>query len=72
MNDEETKTPRAAIYWNAGRTEWGKRGFDNFLIGASWSNWGTWPERHTHIYIGLWTLTIYTPSKGGKVRKDLT
>jgi len=62
---------RASIYWNAGRTEWGKRGFDNFLIGASWSHWGNWPERQTHIYLGLWTLTIYTPSKGGKTRKDL-
>lgn len=71
MNPAETKTPKIAICWNAGRTEWGKRGFDNFLIGASWSHWGNWPERQTHLYLGVWTLTITTPSKGGKVRKDL-
>lgn len=59
------------IGWNAGRTEWGKRGFDNFLVGASWSHWGNWPTRQTHIYLGFWVLTINTPSKGGKVRKDL-
>jgi hypothetical protein len=71
MNPHETKKPKIAISWNAGRTEWGKRGVDNILFGASWSHWGTWPERQTHIYLGLWTLTITTPSKGGKIRKDL-
>lgn len=62
---------KVEISWNAGRTEWGKRGFDNFLIGASWSHWGNWTTRQTHIYLGLWTLTIHSRSKGGKVRKDL-
>lgn len=71
MIPDETKTPKIAICWNAGRTEWGKRGFDNFLVGASWSHWGTWPERQTHIYLGLWTLTITTPSGPGKTRKDI-
>lgn len=62
---------KVSIYWNAGRTEWGKRGFDNFLIGASWQHWGSFlRERQTHFYLGLWTLTVYTPSKGGKTRKD--
>ncbi|WNN96027.1 hypothetical protein SEA_HIRKO_77 [Arthrobacter phage Hirko] len=62
---------KALISWNAGRTEWGRRGVDNFLLGASWSHWGNWPERQTHIYLGLWALTIVTPSKGGKTRRDL-
>lgn len=71
MIPDEVKKTRASIYWNAGRTEWGKRGVDNVLFGASWSHWGTFPERQTHIYLGLWVLTITTPSKGGKTRRDL-
>ena len=62
---------RIRMYWNAGCSEYGGKAVDNVLFGASWSHWGNWPERQTHIYLGLWTLTIYTPSKGGKVRKDL-
>jgi hypothetical protein len=68
---DEERHPKVIVAWNAGRTEWGKRGFDNFLIGASWSHWGNWPERQAHIYLGLWTLTVITPSKGGKIRRDL-
>lgn len=71
MIPDEDRAPKIRISWNAGRTEWGKPGFDNFMVGASWSHWGTWPERQTHIYLGLWVLTIITPSKGGKIRRDL-
>jgi hypothetical protein len=72
MIPEDATKPRASIYWNAGRTEWGKRGFDNFLIGASWSHWGKFNrERQTHAYLGLWTLTLYTQSGPGKTRKDV-
>ena len=62
---------KAKVYWNAGRSVYGKKAVDNILFGASWSHWGSWSERKTHLYLGLWTLTIYTPSKGGKTRKDL-
>jgi len=62
---------RVRMCWNAGRSEYGKRAVDNILFGVSWSHWGSWRERRTHIYLGLWTLTICTPSKGGKTRKDL-
>jgi hypothetical protein len=73
MNPEEAKKIRISAHWNAGRTEWGKRGVDNFLIGASWSNWGGFNrERLTHIYLGLWVVTITTPTKGGKTRRDIT
>jgi hypothetical protein len=71
MEPAEKTRVKAAIYWNAGRTTKGGRGFDNFLIGASWSHWGSWPERQTHIYLGLWTLTIYTPTSKVRVREDL-
>ena len=57
--------------WNAGRSEYGRKAVDNVLFGASWSHWGEWPERQTHIYLGLWTITFITPSGPGKVRKDL-
>lgn len=57
--------------WNAGRSSKGGKAVDNILFGASWSHWGKWPTRSTHIYLGLWTFTIKTPSKGGKVRTDL-
>lgn len=57
MRNDETRTPKLSIYWNAGRTELGKRGFDNFLVGASWFHGGTWRERQTNIHLGLWTLT---------------
>jgi hypothetical protein len=70
MNPVEQASRKITAGWNAGRTEWGKRGFDNFMLGASWSHWGNWPVRQTHIYLGLWVITIHTPSKGGKTRKD--
>jgi hypothetical protein len=62
---------KAAIHWNAGRTTKGGLGFDNFLIGASWSHWGKWPTRTTHIYLGLWTLTFVTPTNKVRIREDL-
>lgn len=62
---------RWAINWNAGRSEHGGRAVDNVLFGASWSHWGNWPERSTHIYLGLWVLSITVPSGPGKVRKDI-
>lgn len=62
---------KVSVGWNAGCTAMGRRAVDNILFGASWSHWGKWPERSTHIYLGLWVLTIKTPSKGGKVRLDL-
>lgn len=72
MESDDQKKTRIEVKWNAGRTEWGKRGLDNLLVGASWSHWGERPERRTHIYLGLWVLTIITPtSKPGKRRRDL-
>lgn len=72
MNPADNPRMRVEINWNAGRTEWGKRGFDNILFGASWSHWGEWSERRTHLYLGLWMLTIITPTtKQGKRRRDL-
>jgi hypothetical protein len=68
---EDDRRPKIRIGWNAGRTEWGRRGFDNFMLGASWSHWGASYERHTHVYLGLWVLTFVTPSKGGKTRRDV-
>ena len=59
---------KARIAWNAGATQAGGKAVDNILFGASWAHWGRWRERHTHIYLGLWVLTITTPSKGGKER----
>lgn len=71
MEPTDKTSVKVEINWNAGRTEWGKRGFDNVLFGASWSHWGGFNrERLTHIYLGLWVITIHTPSKGGKTRKD--
>lgn len=71
MIPEEAKKIRITASWNAGRSEYGGKAVDNVLFGASWSHWGDWPERQTHIYLGLWTVTITTPSKGGKVRRDV-
>ena len=36
---------------------------DNILFGVSWSLWG---GRKTHIYLGLWVLTITTPNNDGE------
>jgi hypothetical protein len=41
---------RARIYRNSRKS---------FLLGASWSHDASWPTpRLTHIYLGLWLLTI--------------
>lgn len=53
---------KASISWNAGQSGAG-RAVKNMLFGASWSHYGGWPERTTHVYLGLWVLTIRTPSK---------
>jgi hypothetical protein len=60
---------KVEMNWNAGRSTKGGLGFDNFLIGASWSHWGSWPERQTHIYLGLWTLTFITKTSKVRIRE---
>ena len=72
MNPAKETRIKIVGNWNAGRTEWGKKGFDNFLIGASWQHWGAFnTERQTVLYLGLWTVTVTTPSGPGKTRKDI-
>jgi 3-phenylpropionate/cinnamic acid dioxygenase small subunit len=62
---DKDRRPKVSVNWNAGRSAL-RRKVTNVLVGASWSHSPDWPTRTTHVYLGLWTLTIATPSKGGK------
>jgi hypothetical protein len=50
------------ITWNAGRSATGRK-ITNVLFGASWSHHPGWPQRTTHLYLGLWVLTLRTKTK---------
>lgn len=44
------------------KVEFSRNSKKSFLVGASWSHYSEWPFRTTHFYLGLWVLTVRTPS----------
>lgn len=52
------------LTWNAGKTATGRRRFNNVLVGASWSHHPSWPTRTTHLYLGLWVISVRTNVRG--------
>lgn len=50
MHPDFTPPPRLAI----------RRNRHCLLFGTSWSHHPSWPQRTTHLYLGLWVLTYRT------------